>query len=64
MAKSLPLWSILIAHCGQNWGFWTLMTMIPTYMKGVLNFDIAAVSLIKFINYPIINTLHFLCNLI
>ncbi|KAK9752809.1 Major Facilitator Superfamily [Popillia japonica] len=47
MAKSLPLWSILIAHCGQNWGFWTLMTMIPTYMKGVLNFDIAANGLLS-----------------
>ncbi|XP_015110296.1 putative inorganic phosphate cotransporter isoform X2 [Diachasma alloeum] len=37
---SLPFWSLVAAHCGQNWGFWTLITETPSYMKGVLNFDI------------------------
>lgn len=38
------MWAILVAHCGQNWGFWTLLTEIPTYMSKVLNFDIKSVS--------------------
>ncbi|XP_067213756.1 putative inorganic phosphate cotransporter isoform X2 [Linepithema humile] len=37
---SVPMWAIIIAHCGQNWGYWTLLTEIPSYMTGVLNFKI------------------------
>ncbi|XP_063974222.1 putative inorganic phosphate cotransporter isoform X3 [Diachasmimorpha longicaudata] len=37
---SLPFWSLVAAHCGQNWGFWTLITETSIYMNGVLNFDI------------------------
>ncbi|KAF5270265.1 hypothetical protein FQA39_LY18881 [Lamprigera yunnana] len=37
---SLPVWAILMTHCAQNWGFWTLITEMPTYMKNVMNFDI------------------------
>lgn len=40
---SLPFISLIIAHCGQNWGFWTLMTEMPSYMKQVLGVDIKAV---------------------
>ncbi|PSN41741.1 hypothetical protein C0J52_16921, partial [Blattella germanica] len=31
---SLPMWALIIAHSGQNWGFWTLLTEMPTYMNG------------------------------
>ncbi|KAL0272128.1 UNVERIFIED_CONTAM: hypothetical protein PYX00_005217 [Menopon gallinae] len=37
---SLPFWAILIAHLGQNYGYETLMTELPTFMKQVLHFDI------------------------
>ncbi|GLV41829.1 uncharacterized protein CBL_13561 [Carabus blaptoides fortunei] len=40
MLTSLPMWALTIAHLGQNWGFWTLLTQMPTYMKNVLHFDI------------------------
>lgn len=42
--KSRPLYALLIAHCAQNWGFWTLLTEIPSYMKNVLDFDIKSVN--------------------
>lgn len=45
--KSIPFWAILIVHCAQNWGYWTLLTEIPSYMKEVLDFDIESVSLHK-----------------
>ncbi|XP_022918164.1 putative inorganic phosphate cotransporter isoform X2 [Onthophagus taurus] len=38
--KCLPFWAILIAHMGHNYGYETLMTELPTYMKQVLHFDI------------------------
>lgn len=43
--KSLPFYAILFAHMGQNYGYETLMTELPTYMKQVLRFTIKEVSL-------------------
>ncbi|XP_033217679.1 putative inorganic phosphate cotransporter [Belonocnema kinseyi] len=37
---SAPMWSLIIVHCGQNWGYWMLLTEMPTYMKKVLKFNI------------------------
>ncbi|EZA50530.1 putative inorganic phosphate cotransporter isoform X2 [Ooceraea biroi] len=37
---SVPMWALIIVHVGQNWGYWTLLTEIPSYMTGVLNFKI------------------------
>ncbi|KAH8386997.1 hypothetical protein KR093_003993 [Drosophila rubida] len=34
---SLPFWGILVAHCGHNFGYETLMTELPTYMAMVMN---------------------------
>uniref|UniRef100_A0A1B0EUK8 Major facilitator superfamily (MFS) profile domain-containing protein n=2 Tax=Lutzomyia longipalpis TaxID=7200 RepID=A0A1B0EUK8_LUTLO len=41
--KSLPFYAILFAHMGQNYGYETLMTELPTYMKQVLRFSIKEV---------------------
>lgn len=41
---SLPFYAILFAHMGQNFGYETLMTELPTYMKQVLRFSIKEVS--------------------
>lgn len=41
---SKEFWAILVAHSAQNWGFWTLLTEIPSYMKDVLEYDIKSVS--------------------
>ncbi|KAH8407688.1 hypothetical protein KR222_010748, partial [Zaprionus bogoriensis] len=38
--SSLPFLSLLLAHCANNWGFWTLLTQIPTFLKSVLGMDI------------------------
>ncbi|XP_043503679.1 putative inorganic phosphate cotransporter [Polistes fuscatus] len=37
---STPMWALIIVHCGQNWGYWTLLTEMPTYLNSVLGFDI------------------------
>ncbi|RXG53791.1 putative inorganic phosphate cotransporter [Armadillidium vulgare] len=41
---SVPFWAILAAHVCQNWGYYFLLTELPTYMKNILHFDIKAVS--------------------
>lgn len=44
LSTSLPFMSLILVHSGHNWGFWTLMTEMPSYMKLVLNVDIKSVS--------------------
>ncbi|XP_060061373.1 sialin isoform X3 [Erinaceus europaeus] len=40
MVKSLPLWAIVVAHFSYNWTFYTLLTLLPTYMKEILRFNV------------------------
>ncbi|XP_062953613.1 sialin isoform X4 [Cynocephalus volans] len=40
MLKSLPLWAIVVAHFSYNWTFYTLLTLLPTYMKEILRFNV------------------------
>ena len=40
---SVPFYAILIAHCTQNWGFYTLLNEMPTYMSQILHFNIKEV---------------------
>ncbi|XP_034140514.1 putative inorganic phosphate cotransporter [Drosophila guanche] len=35
-ARSRFFWAIMVAHAGQNYGYETLMTMLPTYMDRIL----------------------------
>ncbi|CAJ0960166.1 unnamed protein product [Ranitomeya imitator] len=39
MLKSLPLWAIVVAHFSYNWTFYTLLTLLPTYMNEILRFN-------------------------
>ncbi|XP_002734661.1 sialin-like [Saccoglossus kowalevskii] len=38
--KSMPFWAILVTHVCCNWGTYSLLTFLPTYMREVLKFDI------------------------
>lgn len=46
-----PVWGTTLAHVGQNWGIWTILTEIPTYFNKALNFDLSNVSKIFLIYY-------------
>lgn len=37
---SVPFWALMVTHFGQNWGFYTLLTEMPSYLKNILHFDI------------------------
>lgn len=41
---SPAVWATSAAHFANNWGFYTMLTCLPTYMKDVLKFDIKSVS--------------------
>lgn len=31
---SAPVWAIVVSHFSENWGFYTLLTQLPKYLKG------------------------------
>ncbi|GAV05726.1 hypothetical protein RvY_15809-2 [Ramazzottius varieornatus] len=37
---SLPVWAICVAHFGNNWGFYTLLTNLSTYFSTILHFSL------------------------
>lgn len=43
IATSRPLWAIVVAHFSYNWTFYTLLTLLPTYMSDILQFSIQQV---------------------
>lgn len=48
---SVPFLSLAIVHCCQAWGFWTLMTEMPSYLKQVLGVDIKANGVMSALPY-------------
>ncbi|XP_005176567.2 putative inorganic phosphate cotransporter [Musca domestica] len=60
MAKSLPCWALLVDNCAHNWGFWTLLTQLPSYMKYILNMNIQSNALFSALPYLIMLLLTFL----
>ena len=40
IATSLPVWACATAQFAVDWGFYTMMTCLPMYMRDVLQFDV------------------------
>ncbi len=50
--SSVRVWAIIVAHVSQNYGFYTLLNELPTYMKQILHFNIkedAALSAVPYL---------------
>lgn len=56
---SLPFISLIIVHCTHMWGFWTLLTQIPNYMKNILGVDIKNSALLSSLPYSVMCILSF-----
>ncbi|GIX82935.1 hypothetical protein CDAR_209881 [Caerostris darwini] len=48
---SLPMWSVIIGHFGHNYSFLMFLTMMPTYFKTILHFDIKTNGFLSAIPY-------------
>ena len=44
MLTSVPVWAIVVAHFAENWGFYTWLTELPTFMKHVLHVELTEVG--------------------
>ncbi|XP_068129616.1 sialin-like [Hyperolius riggenbachi] len=51
IVKSLPLWAIGITHFSDNWIAYTLLTLLPTYMKDILHFNALENGLLSALPY-------------
>ncbi|XP_077290239.1 major facilitator superfamily transporter 9 isoform X2 [Arctopsyche grandis] len=49
--KSGPVWAIVAAHFSENWGFYTLLTFLPTFMRDVFDFKLSATGVLSAIPY-------------
>ncbi|KAG8177586.1 hypothetical protein JTE90_028307 [Oedothorax gibbosus] len=37
---SLPVWTLVVAHFGKNWGFYTILIQLPMYLSNILHFNL------------------------
>ncbi|XP_018804075.1 PREDICTED: putative inorganic phosphate cotransporter isoform X1 [Bactrocera latifrons] len=56
---SPPFLSLIIVHCTHMWGFWTLLTQIPNYMKNILDVDMKNSALLSSLPYTVMLLLSF-----
>ena len=40
MLTSRAVWAIIIAHFTENWGFYTLLTSLPMFLREVLDYGL------------------------
>ena len=46
-----PVWALVMVHVAQNYGFYTLLTELPTYMHNVLHFNIRSNAMVSALPY-------------
>ncbi|KAL1138561.1 hypothetical protein AAG570_008624, partial [Ranatra chinensis] len=51
MLMCLPVWSIVAAHFAENWGFYTLLTELPSYMNDIFHYDMQNAGLLAALPY-------------
>ncbi|XP_031343250.1 vesicular glutamate transporter 1-like [Photinus pyralis] len=52
---SVPVWAIVVAHFTENWGFYTLLTQLPTFMKDTLNFELSSTGIVAAVPYLVVS---------
>ncbi|XP_055916061.1 putative inorganic phosphate cotransporter [Eupeodes corollae] len=48
---SVPFYCCMLAHATNTWGYYTLLTQIPTYLKSILGMDIKKNALLSSLPY-------------
>ncbi|XP_066582739.1 sialin [Prorops nasuta] len=55
MLLSPPVWAIVAAHFSENWGFYTMLTQLPTFMNDVLNFKLDKTGYLSALPYLVMS---------
>eukprot|EP01119_Soliformovum_irregulare_P021509 TRINITY_DN7174_c0_g2_i2.p1 TRINITY_DN7174_c0_g2~~TRINITY_DN7174_c0_g2_i2.p1 ORF type:complete len:390 (-),score=81.92 TRINITY_DN7174_c0_g2_i2:104-1273(-) len=48
---NIPMWAIIANHTATNFGFYTLLTWLPTYLSKILHFDVKNAGFIAVLPY-------------
>lgn len=51
LLRSVPLWALVIAAIGHDWGYFTMVTDLPKYMTDVLKFKIKSAGFLSALPY-------------
>ncbi|CAB3224045.1 unnamed protein product [Arctia plantaginis] len=51
LGRSIPLWALIIAAIGHDWGYFTMVTDLPKYMTDVLKFNIKSTGYLSSLPY-------------
>lgn len=49
--KSPAVWAIIFAHFAENWGFYTMLTDLPTFLSDVLDYEVDKAGLVSSLPY-------------
>ncbi|GBM59631.1 Sialin [Araneus ventricosus] len=49
--SSVPVWAVIVAHFGNNYAFLMFLTLMPTYFKTILHFDIKTNGILSAMPY-------------
>ena len=57
MAKSLPVWGIIVVGGGNMWGLSLMLNQFPAYLSNVLGISIAKVNTSTYCHYILLNSI-------
>ncbi|XP_031777621.1 vesicular glutamate transporter 1 isoform X1 [Nasonia vitripennis] len=55
MLLSPVVWAIIIAHFSENWGFYTMITQLPTFMNDGLDFTLETAGFLSALPYLLLS---------
>ncbi|XP_030370470.1 sialin [Scaptodrosophila lebanonensis] len=48
---SMAFYAIMASHFSENWGFYTLLTQLPSFLRDTLNFDLSKTGFLSAVPY-------------
>ncbi|XP_055531707.1 sialin [Wyeomyia smithii] len=57
---SLAVWALVASHFSENWGFYTLLTQLPTFLKDTMHFHLEKTGIISAIPYLVMGIFLFI----
>ncbi|XP_050671025.1 putative inorganic phosphate cotransporter isoform X1 [Leptidea sinapis] len=60
LLRSAPLWALVFAAVGHDWGYFTMITDLPKYISGVLKFNIKDTGFLSALPYLAMYPLSFI----
>lgn len=57
---SMPVYAIVVTHFSYTWGFYTMLTQLPSYMNDMLDFNLQDAGFVSAIPYLALSSLLFI----